>query len=65
MEREVRICLSTENEYRNHAESLNGAKIFIKLSGETYLEFCINSNMAITITDKALQTFTDYSQGHL
>jgi len=26
------------------------------------LEFCINSNMAITITDKALQTFTDHSQ---
>lgn len=30
MEREVRICLSTENEYRNHARALDGAKIFIK-----------------------------------
>ena len=30
MEREVRVCLSTENEYRNHARALDGAKIFIK-----------------------------------
>lgn len=30
MEREVRICLSTQDEYRNHAEALDGAKIFIK-----------------------------------
>ena len=30
MEREVRVCLSTENEYRNHAKALDGAKIFIK-----------------------------------
>ena len=30
MEREFRVCLSTENEYRNHAKALDGAKIFIK-----------------------------------
>lgn len=34
MEREVRVCLSTENEYRNHAKALDGAKIFLK-PGET------------------------------
>lgn len=30
MEREVRICLSTEDKYRNHAKALDGAKIFVK-----------------------------------
>lgn len=30
IERDVRICLSTEDKYRNHAEYLDGAKIFLK-----------------------------------